>query len=214
MEDSFLNSAIFQEGGGLTIAAPPINNACLPTIYDKLDAEARSKVKVINRMLDKQLRVQEKIIYKHQHDALRIGQSRKDVVERDLERILRRYPNMDELPFLSLRLNVTKKKETHSLGMFKAYSTEAIGIKGIPSTRSDDPFCDRYYCHHLKGFRGRRNRKLAPLEPLPQTEKAKTPHISRSLILSKKLSVSDHVLHNKLQMFYKREPIEEDAMTV
>ena len=146
MEDSVLN-ALYEEGGGLSVAAPPINNACLPTVYDKLDSDARSKVKVINRMLDKQLRFQEKIIYRYRDDSLRMLQNQKAIVERDLQRILRRYPNMEEMPFLSYKVSITKQKENR-LGKFKAYSTEAVGMKGLSERVSNDPFCERYYDHH------------------------------------------------------------------
>lgn len=212
MEDTILNSSLYQEGGGLSVTAPPINNACLPTIYDKLDSDARSKVKVINRMLEKQLVVQEKLIYRYRDDALRMLQHKRTIVEKDLGTILRKYPNMDEMPFLSCKLSVTKKKENR-LGQFKAYSTEAIGMKGLSENKGDDPFCDRYYGHHLEGC-GRRNRLPVPrrLAPLPTTNNKM--HISRPLILSKKLSMSDNILHNKLRLFYNHVPQDDDAMTV
>lgn len=204
MEDA----SLFQDSGGLTVAAPPINNACVPTIYDKLDADARSKVKVINRMLEKQLVVQEKLIFRYKDDALRMLKQRTNVVKKDLQRILRKYPNMDEMPFLSYKLSLTKKKDKN-LGMFKAYSTEAIGMKGLSDDKADDPFCDRYYSHHLGGC-GRRGPRRLP--PLPETNNKL--QISRPLILSKRLSVSDNLLNNKLKMFNRFGPQDDDAMTV
>jgi hypothetical protein len=54
-------------------------------------------------------------------------QHKRTIVEKDLGTILRKYPNMDEMPFLSYKLSVTKKKENR-LGKFKAYSTEDANI--------------------------------------------------------------------------------------
>jgi hypothetical protein len=63
--------------------------------------------------------VQEKLIYRYKDDALRMLQHKRTIVEKDLGTILRKYPNMDEMPFLSCKLSVTKKE--HRLGKFKAY---------------------------------------------------------------------------------------------
>jgi hypothetical protein len=90
------------------VTAPPINNACLPTIYDKLDSDARSKVKVINRMLQKQLGVQEKLIYRYKDDALRMLQHKRTIVEKDLGTILRKYPNTSMTTWCSNFSSFTK----------------------------------------------------------------------------------------------------------
>lgn len=204
MEDSFLNSPVFEAGGGLSTAAPPINNACLPTIYDKLDSDARAKVKVINCMLEKQLHVQEKIIFKYKDEALKLARRKKAVAEDDLKRILRKYPNMDEMPFVSIRMNFTKKRRKRSLGKFKAYSTEAIGMKGLSDVQPNESFCGRFYDHHLVGIKDRKPHRLEP-----------ETRLSKPFVLSKRLSCSDNVLNkfNRLKIF-SDEFIDDDALTV
>lgn len=198
-----MNSAIFESGGNLSSIAPPINNACLPTIYDKLDADARAKVKVINCMLDKQLHVRERIIQKYKDEALKLAKRTKSVAEKDLKRILRKYPNMDDMPFMPVRMQIIKNREQRSLGKFKAYSTVAIGMKGLSDVDSNDSFCGRYYGHHVVG----QTRRLEPLSRPPEP-------LSRPLIMSKRLSSSDHLLHKFHRLKVLDGSFDDDAMTV
>ena len=45
--------------------SPPINNLLQPDIYNRLDAEAIERTRVINTQLDERLRVQQKILAKY-----------------------------------------------------------------------------------------------------------------------------------------------------
>ena len=46
-------------------ALPPVNNALLPDIYDKLEADTIEKTRVANTVLDIRLSVEQKVIAKY-----------------------------------------------------------------------------------------------------------------------------------------------------
>ena len=127
---------------------PPVNNACMPDIYNKLDADTIEKTRVVNSLLDVRLRIQEKVLAKYQTAAeLRYSKER-DRVKRELRKISRRLPNYSDIPHLESK--IIKYKRRKSLNKHDCvFTTEPKGLNGIPAEKDDRPYCDRYFTHHL-----------------------------------------------------------------
>ena len=209
-------------GVGLPLGPPPINNACLPTIYNKLDADAKERVRVINGLLDHRLRVQTKILDKYVHDSKRVYAREKAVVQRDLHRTLQKLPYMEDMPYLEFK-HEAKTKDFRKLKAEKlqGYITEPRPIKGVLTERENKPFCDRYFAHHIP-VRSRHFKKiLPPIRSLDGLDRHDQP-LSRSekLLLTKRMSISDNCLSSRgrlqrsLLLSKVPLPVEDDAATI
>lgn len=131
---------------------PPVNNACVPDIFNKLDADAIERTRVINCQLDVRLRVQERVLVKYKSAAEQRYIREKDLVRRDLRNIVRRLPNYSEIPQLETKIQKLKKRKRRGNISAKhncVYTTEPLDMKGLADGKGDKPFCGRYFTHHL-----------------------------------------------------------------
>lgn len=127
---------------------PPVNNACMPDIYNKLDAETIERTRVINSLLDVRLSIQEKVLKKYQIAAERRYSREKDKIQNELRKISRRLPNYSDIPHLEAK--IIKYKRRKSIGKHDCvFTTEPKGINGIATEKEERPFCDRFFSHHL-----------------------------------------------------------------
>lgn len=127
---------------------PPVNNACMPDIYNKLDAETIEKTRVVNSLLDVRLSIQEKVLNKYQIAAERRYTKERDKVKTELRKISRRLPNYSDIPHLEAK--IVKYKRRKCINKHDCvFTTEPIGINGVATERDGRPFCDRYFSHHL-----------------------------------------------------------------
>ncbi|XP_005098619.1 uncharacterized protein LOC101848354 [Aplysia californica] len=121
---------------------PPINNACLPDIYNRLDAEAIEKTRVANTQLALRLSSQERIISKYKHEAERYNVIEKSRAALDLSRIrqilptVSRVANFEEKFFRTQPMKAEKKRRSKNRKSYQAQT-------------NDDSICQRCYIHHL-----------------------------------------------------------------
>lgn len=131
---------------------PPVNNLCVPDIFNKLDADAIERTRVINSQLDVRRQVQERVIVKYKSAAEQRYIRERDRVRKDLRQIVRRLPNYSEIPQLETKIHRLKKKKRRSNVTPKhncVYTTEPLDMKGLADGKEDKPYCDRYFSHHL-----------------------------------------------------------------
>ncbi|KAJ8309109.1 hypothetical protein KUTeg_013983 [Tegillarca granosa] len=131
-------------GGGAS--APAINNACLPNIIDKLDADTVEKVRVINSMLYHRLNVQEKIIEKYKKESIKTILKEKERLNHDLRKIAKRSPSIPDVRYLMCHFKNRKKLPGLK---FKSFATEPQDMKGFQTEKECRLFCDRFYTHHI-----------------------------------------------------------------
>lgn len=208
--------------GGLPVSAPPINNACLPNVYNKLDAEVKKKTKVVNGLLDYRLQVQCRMLEKYRRDVEKVHKKEKAKIQRELKTFDRKLPYMEDMTYLKIKLP-TKSGKEHD---YKTHVTQPKPLKGIISEREDKPFCDRFFHHHVPGVP-----KLEKQQPFftSSLQSVKSEHhddlaVSRrnsKVLLSKRLSMSETCLSARgdfeRSFILTKEPtllIEDDAMTI
>jgi len=179
--------------------APPINNACVPDIYSKLDADIIEKTRVVNSLLDERLKVQEKVLNKYRDQAEKYYEREKDRIRQELWRVRRRMPNMSDFhPDVDTKYQIKKMRMVQShIRTPIGYTTTPREIKGIPAEKDNRPFCQRFVSHHLP-TKGKWNKDLPKLprghrrigNVLPGRSKDKT----RILLISRGLSASENCL--------------------
>ncbi|KAL4238533.1 hypothetical protein ACF0H5_003240 [Mactra antiquata] len=130
---------------------PPVNNACVPDIYNKLDAGAIERTKVINTQLNVKLRVQERVILKYRSAAESRYIRERDKLRAEMRNINRRLPNYADIPHLETKLKKLRKSKKPKKNLLHdcVFTTEPVDIKGLSAEKDDKPFCDRYITHHL-----------------------------------------------------------------
>ncbi|XP_048738091.1 uncharacterized protein LOC125652748 [Ostrea edulis] len=208
--------------GGLPVSAPPINNACLPNVYNKLDAEALKKTKVPNGLLDYRLKVQIRMLEKYRRDADKVHKKEKAKIQRDLRTFDRKLPNMDDMPYLKLKIPMKTTEES----AFKTFVTQPKPLKGIVSEREDKPFCDRFFHHHVPGVQKLDKQthsyttSLQSIKSENQDDSVLTDSKSK-LLLSKRLSMSETCLSARgdfeRSFLLNKEPTavpDDDAITI
>lgn len=132
------------------VAAPPVNNACLPDIYNKLDADTIEKTRVVNNLLDQRLRIQEKILSKYKTRALVCCKNEKERVRKDLRKIHKHLPNMDDMYYMDTQMQLkTLRKRQHHVHTPTGYTTTPKDMGGLASEKDENPFCSRFYVHHM-----------------------------------------------------------------
>ncbi|XP_046355828.1 uncharacterized protein LOC124134823 [Haliotis rufescens] len=117
-------------------SAPPVNNALLPDIYNKLDADLQERTRVINTQLDKRLSMQERVLNKYRRAAERLYKEESIRVRQDLVKINKKLPAVGNIRNFCLGYISRKKKHGRKR-------------KGIPEEKIDMPFCERHFIHHL-----------------------------------------------------------------
>lgn len=129
---------------------PPVNNACVPDIYNKLDANAIEKTKVINMQLSFKLKVQEKVLLKYKNAAEQRYARERDKIRMDLRNIGRRLPNYADIPHLETKVKKLRRGKKAKTGQKHdcVFTTEPLEM-AISTEKDDKPFCDRYFSHHL-----------------------------------------------------------------
>lgn len=60
------------------LEAPPMNNACIPDIYSKIDADTIERTRVVNAVLQFRLQVQEKLLSKYRLETEKICRKEKE----------------------------------------------------------------------------------------------------------------------------------------
>ena len=136
---------------GLGNAPPPVNNACMPDIYNKLDADTIEKTRVLNALLDVRLKVQEKVLAKYKSAAEKSFSKERDRVKTELRNISRRLPNYADIPHLETKIKKLRKRRRSQYGAKHncVFTTEPKEIPGISAEKDDKPFCDRFFSHHI-----------------------------------------------------------------
>ncbi|KAK3093192.1 hypothetical protein FSP39_012450 [Pinctada imbricata] len=209
--------------------SPPVNNACIPDIYNKLDAETIEKTRVINSLLQKRLEVQQKVLNKYRYEAEKFHRKEHNKVVKDLRKVRMKLPYMDDEP------TIDTKEKVKMLRMAQSHVRTPIGYTTIPrepvgiSTEKDDrPFCSRFFTHHLptksKHYKGVSfvANKIKPKGGESYFHSSRSKDKSRRLLLSRGLSASENCLvagsKSAMSIFtYKSERFpddDEDAMTV
>ncbi|XP_067680942.1 uncharacterized protein [Haliotis asinina] len=122
--------------GSNSNSAPPVNNALLPDIYNKLDADLQERTRVINTQLDKRLSMQERVLNKYRRAAERLYNEEAIRVRQDLVKINKKLPAIGNIRNFCLGY-ISRKKKHHRKR------------KGIPEERIEMPFCERHFIHHL-----------------------------------------------------------------
>lgn len=130
---------------------PPVNNACVPDIFNKLDAGAIERTKVMNTQLTFKLQLQEKVLVKYRNAAEQRFLRERDKVRSDLRNIVRRMPNYADIPHLETKVKKLRKaKKEHTKHKHDCvFTTEPLDMKGLTTEKDDKPFCDRFVTHHL-----------------------------------------------------------------
>ncbi|XP_033726272.1 uncharacterized protein LOC117315947 [Pecten maximus] len=210
--------------GLLPLGAPPINNACLPTLFNKLDASVRERNRVRNSFLDHNMRFQQKIIDKYHVQAMRYYVREKEKLGKDIRRIMKKTPNLEDIPYLEANNQLGNFQKKDNNVPYKGYCTEPREFNTVQTTTESKPFCVRYFCHHLpKKPKFMRNRKLPPLQSADDNFRHTT---SKGLLLSQRFSASDHflasgntqhsLLNSDSSLGSQMSPmfIDDDAMTI
>jgi len=131
---------------------PPVNNLCVPDIFNKLDADVIERTRVLNSQLNVRLNVQERVIVKYKSAAEQRYKRERARVCKDLRSIVRRLPNYSEIPQLETKINKLKKRKRRSNLSVKhncVHTTEPLDMKGLAEGKEDKPYCGRYFSHHL-----------------------------------------------------------------
>ena len=117
---------------------PPVNNNLQETVYDKLDAIAFEKTRVMNCQLDTRLYLQEKILNKHRKDAQRIHDNQRDRLRREFKKIHTKKPDYvyDDTDL------VTPRTRELNAGPIKLRSLSESNVA------NKSMHCKRYYAHH------------------------------------------------------------------
>ncbi|KAH3853264.1 uncharacterized protein LOC127873286 [Dreissena polymorpha] len=129
---------------------PPTNMACMPDIFNKLDADTIEKTRVLNSQLEMRLRVQERVLSKHRCAVEQRYVRERDRLRVDLTNIARRLPNYSSLSQLENKVKSIINKR--NLGFKKhdcVFTTEPLDMGGLADEKTDKPFCDRFLTHHL-----------------------------------------------------------------
>ncbi|KAK3576285.1 hypothetical protein CHS0354_036020 [Potamilus streckersoni] len=207
-----------------TSSAPPVNNFCVPDLYNKLDADTIEKTRVINSLLTSRLQVQEKVLNKYKHDSERMHTQEKERLTRELKNIGRKLPNYSDIPNLETKIMKIQRRRKCHLRQNYRYSTEPKEIKGISAEREEKPFCDRYHSHHLPTKSTWYKALLPAIQttiPAPKRERF-TLHLkktnsscdSEDFVSPKDVVFSAHSLDGALKSSRKLHIADEDSMTV
>lgn len=181
-------------GGGTSAqSTPAINNACLPNIYDKLDADAREKVRVVNSMLNQRLQVQEKIIDKYRRESMKVMLKEKERLRYDLKKIAKKSPSVPDIRYLNFMTQYKNGRTLPEL-KFKGYTTEPHVMKGLQTEKECRPFCDRYYTHHI--HTNKQDKSMTHALSTGSLSEVSNFPVS-NLLLSKTISASDNFLAGK-----------------
>ncbi|XP_064600917.1 bridging integrator 2-like [Liolophura sinensis] len=117
---------------------PPVNNALVPSIYNKLDAQCQKRTHVINNVLDKRRVVQERVISRNRDLQERIHAKQTAILKDDLRRIGKRMPS-----FAKLYKNTDMDLLEQQVKDFPVpYSKLSVSL---PEERC---YCFRYFEHH------------------------------------------------------------------
>lgn len=208
--------------GGLPVSAPPINNACLPNAYNKLDADARKKTRVVNGLLDYRLQVQYRMLEKYKRDVDKVHKREKAKIQRELKTFDRKLPYMEDMAYLKIKLPLVN----HGEQKYKTHVTQPKPLKGISSEREDKPFCDRFFHHHVPGVPKLEKQQpfftssIQPVKSENQDDSVLARRNSK-LLMAKRLSMSETCLSARADFersfVLNKEPtilIEDDAMTI
>ena len=118
--------------------APPPNNAIVPDIYNRLDADAIERTRVANTQLDVRFRIQERVLNKYKLAAERVYRNEATKVREELGRIT------SSLPAIRHMRNLTME----SIGQ-KSNSSTPRRMGSLYEEKLDMPFCERHFIHHL-----------------------------------------------------------------
>ncbi|XP_052106013.1 uncharacterized protein LOC127738707 [Mytilus californianus] len=197
------------------IAAPPVNNACLPDIYNKLDADTIEKTRVINKLLEQRLKLQEKIINKYQVRATVVHKNEKARVRKDLKKIRNHLPNMDDMVFMDTQMQLkTLRKKHHHVHTPTGYTTTPMEMKGLASEKDDNPFCSRFYIHHMPVKSRTKPVRMARYIPGRSKDRSRGLELSRVMSASENCLVSGMANLDLLGGSLSRTVDDDDAMTV
>lgn len=196
------------------VAAPPVNNACLPDIYNKLDADTIEKTRVVNKLLEQRLRIQEKILNKYQTRAQMCCKNEKERVRNDLKKIHKHLPNMDDMYYMDTQMQLkTLRKRQHHVHTPTGYTTTPKDIRGLASEKEENPFCSRFYVHHMPFKTKNKMIKWTAYDHGRSKDR------SRGLALSRVMSASENCLVSGTTNVlvdgrFGRSEDNDDAMTV
>lgn len=210
------------------LEAPPMNNACIPDIFSKIDADTIEKTRVVNAVLEFRLQVQEKMISKYRLQAEKTCRKEKEKIYKELRRIHRKLPYMGENPHQDTREKVREfRMAQNHIRTPLGYTTVPKEIPGLTEEKDNRPFCQRYHSHHLptksKWFQDILN-KSKPRYPTIATEseifsQSRSKDKSRSFLISRGLSASENCLVAGSTPIFREDRLghlkdNDDAMTI
>ncbi|KAL8611925.1 hypothetical protein ACOMHN_060364 [Nucella lapillus] len=131
----------------------------MPDVYNRLDAQARERTRVVNSQLDQRLLAQQNILAKYRLASERYYRREKKLVSQELHRICHTLPTVR-------RIRDFRNKFLYGEGIRKPLSKSLPDvrptkkIRGIPEEKPDQPFCQRCFIHHLP-TKGKYYRKIS-----------------------------------------------------
>ena len=195
--DSFLNML----NPDALMETPPVNNACIPDVFNKLDADTIERTRVVNSLLDKRLEVQQKVLSKYRNQAEKFHRHEQQKVVKELRKVRRRLPYMNDEPTLDTKdkVKLFRMAQSHvrtPLG----YTTVPKEPNGVSTEKDDRPFCARFFTHHLptksKHYKGVSfvANKVRPRGKDLYFISGRSKDKSRHLLISRGLSASENCL--------------------
>ncbi|XP_052767045.1 uncharacterized protein LOC128207899 [Mya arenaria] len=133
--------------------APPSNNACIPDIFNKLDASSMERTRVLNSQLDMRLHVQERKLLQYRTAAEHRFQVERDKLKNVLRNIPRRLPNYSDIPQLETKVHKLKQSQRRrgqpSNKHDCVFTTTPMDMKGLADDTQGRAFCGRFFSHHF-----------------------------------------------------------------
>lgn len=117
---------------------PPVNNALVPSIFNKLDAHCQERTRVINNVLDKRRIVQERVISRNRDLQERIHAKQSAFLKEDLRRIGKRMPSFAKL-YKNTDMELLERQVKEHPVPYSKFSA------CLPEERH---YCFRYFEHH------------------------------------------------------------------
>ncbi|KAJ8309291.1 hypothetical protein KUTeg_014165 [Tegillarca granosa] len=199
--------------------APPVNNACVPNIYNKLDAETIERTRVINALLDKQLAVQEKVLNKYRNHAEQMYKKERELVWKELKSTRKRLPSMASLPNTdAIKKYKEIRKSYAKVRTPIGYTTTPIET-GLSTEKDNKPFCKRFFIHHQpekSSWYKQIIKNVAHGQRRFGLQSGRSKGKSRHLLISRGLSASENCLvaGKSLPIIENVPHDDEDAMTI
>ncbi|KAL8614841.1 hypothetical protein ACOMHN_063191 [Nucella lapillus] len=159
--------------------SPPINNLLQPDMYNRLDAQAVERTRVVNTQLDERLRAQHRLLAKYRLAAERHHRRERERVRHELTQLSTKLPAVCRIhdfrnKFLYGGEGLLPRKSSSSgEGSIPDPLFKKTPRRGVTEERCHHPFCERFFIHHLpskkKYYKTRTPTPPPPLHPTPSS---------------------------------------------